>query len=69
MTLLDHVLASGFPLSQLSIIHLFVGGSQLHGATVQGYDDLDICGCYASPSERILGLDSLEHYVWSSGAA
>ena len=69
MKLLDHVVASGFPLSQSSIIHLFVGGSQLHGAKVEGYDDLDIYGCYVEPPERILGLDSLVHYVWSSASA
>jgi uncharacterized protein len=68
MTLLDHVLAAGFPLNPSSLIHLFVGGSQLHGAKVEGYDDLDIYGCYVEPPERILGLDALEHFVWSSGS-
>jgi uncharacterized protein len=67
--LLGHVMAAGFPLSEKSIIHLFVGGSQLHGAKVEGYDDLDIYGCYVEPPERILGLDPLEHFVWSSGSA
>ena len=68
MTLLDHILAAGFPLDASSIIHLFVGGSQLHGAKVEGYDDLDIYACYIEPPERILGVDSLEHFVWSSGS-
>lgn len=68
MSLLDHVLAAGFPLDPSSLIHLFVGGSQLHGAKVEGYDDLDIYGCYIEPPERILGLDSIEHFVWSSGS-
>jgi predicted nucleotidyltransferase len=68
MTLLEYVLAAGFPLSPPSIIHLFVGGSQLHGAKVEGYDDLDIYGCYVEPPERILGLDAIEHFVWSSGS-
>lgn len=67
--LVKHVLDSGFPLQAGSLIHLFVGGSQLHGAKVHGYDDLDIYGCYVEPPERILGVLALEHFVWSSGSA
>jgi predicted nucleotidyltransferase len=67
--LVKHVLDAGFPLKATSLIHLFVGGSQLHGAKVSGYDDLDIYGCYIEPPERILGVLPLEHYVWSSGSA
>ena len=69
MNLVEHVLAAGFPLEASAIVHIFVGGSQLHGAKVEGYDDLDIYGCYVEPPERILGLDPLEHFVWSSGSA
>ena len=67
--LVKHVLDAGFPLNPASLIHLFVGGSQLHGAKVSGYDDLDIYGCYIEPPERILGVLALEHFVWSSGSA
>ncbi len=67
--LVKHVLDAGFPLNRKSLIHLFVGGSQLHGAKVSGYDDLDIYGCYIEPPERILGVLPLEHFVWSSGSA
>jgi predicted nucleotidyltransferase len=67
--LVKHVLDAGFPLNTASLIHLFVGGSQLHGAKVSGYDDLDIYGCYIEPPERILGVLPLEHFVWSSGSA
>jgi predicted nucleotidyltransferase len=67
--LAKHVLHAGFPLNTASLIHLFVGGSELHGAKVSGYDDLDIYGCYIEPPERILGVLSLEHFVWSSGSA
>jgi uncharacterized protein len=63
------LLDAGFPLKATSLIHLFVGGSQLHGAKVSGYDDLDIYGCYIEPPERILGVLPIEHYVWSSGSA
>ena len=66
--LLDHLMRAGFPLAPRDIIHLFVGGSQLHGAKVHGYDDLDIYGCYIEPPTHILGLRSIEHFVWSSGS-
>ena len=39
--LLKHVADSGFPFPE-RLVHLFVGGSELHGAKVQGTDDLDI---------------------------
>lgn len=68
MILRGHVLAAGFPLHPSSLIHVFVGGSQLHGAKVEGYDDLDIYGCYVEPPESILGLNPIEHFVWSSGS-
>lgn len=66
--LLRHVLNAGYPLPSDTIIHLFVGGSQLHGAKVSGYDDLDIYACYVEPRERILGLMAMEHFVWSSAS-
>lgn len=63
--LLKHVRESGFPYPD-RLIHLFIGGSELHGAKVQGTDDLDIYGVYIEPPEMILGLESLPHYVWST---
>src|SRR6266446_5150024 len=63
--LLQHVVSSGFPYSE-RLIHLFVGGSELHGAKVHGTDDLDIYGVYIEPPEFILGLKELPHYVWST---
>ncbi len=68
MKLLEHIMRAGFPLDPATVIHLFVGGSQLHGAKVTGYDDLDIYGVYIEPPEYILGLKNLEHFVWTSGA-
>lgn len=67
-SLLEQLLGASFPLDSASIIHIFIGGSQLHGAKVEGYDDLDIYGCYIEPPERILGVMPLEHLVWSSGS-
>jgi predicted nucleotidyltransferase len=63
--LLKHVKESGFPYPE-RLIHLFVGGSELHGAKVQGTDDLDIYGLYIEPPELVVGLDSMPHFVWST---
>ena len=38
----------------------------MHGAKVQGTDDLDIYGVYIEPPELVLGLDSMPHFVWST---
>jgi predicted nucleotidyltransferase len=65
--LLKHVVESEFPFSE-RVIHLFVGGSELHGAKVHGTDDLDIYGVYVEPPELVLGLESMPHFVWSTAA-
>jgi predicted nucleotidyltransferase len=49
-----------------SLIHLFIGGSELHGAKVKDTDDLDIYGVYLEPPELVLGLDKQDFYVWST---
>lgn len=63
--LLQHVRGSGFCFPD-RLIHLFVGGSELHGAKVDGTDDLDIHGVFVEPSEMVLGLESMPHFVWST---
>ncbi len=63
--LLQHVRGSGFCFPD-RLIHLFVGGSELHGAKVDGTDDLDISGVFVEPSEMVLGLKSMPHLVWST---
>src|SRR5271167_1141311 len=63
--LLPHVVEAGFPYPD-RLVHLFVGGSELHGAKVLGTDDIDIYGVYVEPPELILGLDTLPHFVWST---
>jgi predicted nucleotidyltransferase len=63
--LLQHVKDSGFEFPN-RLIHLFIGGSELHGAKVHGTDDLDIYGVYIEPPEMVLGLESLPHFVWST---
>ena len=61
----QHVIDSGFAFPE-TLIHLFVGGSELHGAKVHGTDDLDIYGAYVEPPVLILGLESMPHFVWST---
>jgi predicted nucleotidyltransferase len=63
--LLQHVKDSGFQFPEC-LIHLFIGGSELHGAKVHGNDDLDIYGVYIEPPELVLGLEPLPHFVWST---
>jgi predicted nucleotidyltransferase len=59
------VALSGFDRPQ-NLIHLFVGGSELHGAKVGQTDDTDLYGVYLEDPERALGLDPQEHFVWST---
>lgn len=61
-SLLELVKLSGFDRPQ-NLIHLFVGGSELHGAKVGKTDDTDIYGVYIEDPQNALGLDSREHYV------
>jgi predicted nucleotidyltransferase len=49
-----------------SLIHLFIGGSELHGAKVRNTDDLDIYGVFLEPPELAIGLERVEFYVWST---
>jgi uncharacterized protein len=63
--LLELVRGAGFPFPD-RLIHLFVGGSELHGAKVHGNDDLDIYGVYVEPPEMVLGMESIPHFVWST---
>ena len=63
--MLDLVALSGFDRPQ-NLIQLFVGGSELHGAKVGKTDDTDLYGVYVEEAEQSLGLDSSEHFVWST---
>jgi predicted nucleotidyltransferase len=64
-SLLDLIALSRFDRTQ-NLIHLFVGGSELHGAKVGQTDDTDLYGVYVENPEEALGLDSREHFVWST---
>ncbi|HKD80984.1 MAG TPA: nucleotidyltransferase domain-containing protein [Candidatus Angelobacter sp.] len=64
-TLLDLVALSGFERPQ-NLIHLFVGGSELHGAKIGKTDDTDLYGVYMEDPAHALGLEPREHFVWST---
>src|SRR5579885_2988046 len=59
------ILQSGFPCTDY-LIHAFIGGSEVHGAKVQGTDDLDVYGVFVETPEQVIGLDRFEHFVWST---
>lgn len=63
--LLDLVRLSGFDRPE-TLVHLFIGGSELHGAKVGETDDTDLYGVYIENPEYALGLNSREHFVWST---
>jgi predicted nucleotidyltransferase len=64
-SLLNLVRLSGFEHPN-ALIQLFVGGSELHGAKVGETDDTDLYGVFIAAPDDVLGLDPLEHYVWST---
>ena len=56
----------GFPHPE-GLLMTFIGGSQLHGAKLQGKDDTDWYGVFVEPPEAALGLDGYPHFVFSTG--
>ena len=64
-SLMKEVLRSGFSRPE-GIIHMFIGGSELHGAKVGATDDLDIYGVFLDPPPVVLGLETRKHFVWST---
>jgi predicted nucleotidyltransferase len=65
--LVEEVKRSGFERPE-QVVHLFVGGSELHGAKVGSTDDLDIYGVFIEPPECVLGLNAKSHFVWSTAS-
>jgi uncharacterized protein len=61
----DLVRFSGFDRPE-SLVHLFIGSSELHGAKVGQTDDTDLYGVYIEDPKHALGLNSREHFVWST---
>jgi hypothetical protein len=64
---MDEVERSGFDATD-DIVHLFVGGSELHGAKVGATDDLDIYGIFVEKPVIALGLTPRDHFVWSTAS-
>ena len=64
-TALDTAERNGFPYGD-QMIHLFIGGSGLHGGRVEGKNDDDYYGIFIQPEDKIIGLTDYPHYVWSS---
>jgi predicted nucleotidyltransferase len=56
----------GFPYPD-NLIQAFIGGSQLHGAKVEGADDTDWYGVYIEPARKMIGLDRDEFFVFTTG--
>lgn len=56
----------GFPYPK-NLIMAFIGGSQLHGAKVQGTDDTDWYGVFIEPPGKMIGLDRDEFFVYTTG--
>ena len=63
--LMQEVVRSGFDAPD-AVIHLFIGGSELHGAKVGATDDLDLYGVFLDGPARTLGLEPRNHFVWST---
>lgn len=49
------------------LLMTFIGGSQLHGAKLEGKDDTDWYGVFVEPPEAALGLDGFPHFVFTTG--
>jgi uncharacterized protein len=56
----------GFPYPN-NLIQAFIGGSQLHGAKVDGTDDTDWYGVFIEPPDKMIGLERDEHFVFTTG--
>jgi predicted nucleotidyltransferase len=66
-SLIQEVLRSGFE-DPSTLIQLFIGGSELHGAKVGATDDLDLYGVFLDGPDVTLGLQPRQHFVWSTAS-
>ncbi|HEY4378896.1 MAG TPA: nucleotidyltransferase domain-containing protein [Acidobacteriaceae bacterium] len=62
---MEQIVRSGFERPE-TVIHLFIGGSELHGAKVGATDDLDLYGVFLDGPAVTLGLKPRTHFVWST---
>ena len=63
--LMRHLKSAAYPTPD-DVIHLFIGGSELHGAKVGMTDDLDLYGVFIETPEEALGLNARDHFIWST---
>jgi uncharacterized protein len=63
---MENFVEYGFPYPN-ELIMTFIGGSQLHGAKLDGRDDTDWYGVFVEPPEKVLGLDEFPHFVYTTG--
>lgn len=63
----DKFASLGFPYHE-DLILSFIGGSQLHGAKLEGTDDTDWYGIFIEPPQKKIGIDAFEHFVYSTGS-
>jgi predicted nucleotidyltransferase len=63
---MQRFLEYGFPYPD-DLLMTFIGGSQLHGAKLQGRDDTDWYGAFIEPPQKALGLETYEHFVFTTG--
>ncbi len=65
--LMKHLGKATYPTPE-DVIHVFIGGSELHGAKVGGTDDLDLYGVFIEQPQEALGLSARPHFIWSTAA-
>lgn len=65
--LIGHLRSAGYATPE-DVIHLFIGGSELHGAKVGSTDDLDLYGIFVETPEEALGLQPRPHFIWSTAS-
>lgn len=49
-----------------NLVMAFAGGSALHGASMPGKADLDVCGLFIEPKKFVFGLGQFGHFVSST---
>lgn len=49
------------------LVMAYIGGSQAHGAKLEGTDDTDWYGVFIETPEKSLGIDKYEHFVTTTG--
>lgn len=67
LNLVQHVMNAGYSGRRSDIIDVFLAGSHLHGARIEGKSDLDVAGVFIEAPDLNLGIDKREHFITSTG--